>query len=70
MDGKLTRQLKQLIAESGLSEYEIAKRSGVSKGALSRFRTGERNLNLDSVDRLAEVLNLELKQTRKPKREI
>jgi transcriptional regulator with XRE-family HTH domain len=63
----LTRELKRIMAESGITEYEIAKRSGLDKGALSRFRTGERSLNLESVDKLAAVLNLELRQTRKPK---
>lgn len=71
MDKKLTlsRQLKKFIAESGYSEYRLAKLSGVHASALGRFTNGERSLGLESVEQLAEVLSFEFIQKipRQPK---
>lgn len=57
---KPSEQLRRIIAESGLSRYEIFKRSGVEQSALSRFVHGERGLTTESIDKLAETLGLEL----------
>ena len=61
-------QLRRIIAECGLSRYEIARRSGVDKAALSRFAHGERGLTTETLDRLAEALGLELVAKRRPTR--
>jgi len=50
----------------GLSRYEIAKRSGVSEATLSRFVNGQQGLSTDTLDKLANVLGLEL-VARQPK---
>ena len=63
----LSEQLRQIIRTCGMSRYQIAKRSGVSEAALSRFAAGTRGLTTDSLDRLAEVLGLDLAPKR-PKR--
>ena len=42
------------------SAYSLAHASGVNVAAVLRFKSGERSLNLQSVDALAEVLGLEL----------
>ena len=60
----LSDQLRRIIAESGLSRYELARRSGVEQSALSRFVNGQRGLTTESLDRLARTLGLEL--TAKP----
>jgi transcriptional regulator with XRE-family HTH domain len=52
--------LRSAIAESGLTRYEISKRSGVPQSALSRFVKGERSISLETLDKLAEVLDVEL----------
>jgi len=57
---RLSDQLRRIIAESGLSRYELARRSGVEQSALSRFVNGQRGLTTESLDRLAEALGLEL----------
>lgn len=57
--------LRKAMIDSGLSAYELAKRSGVNVAAVLRFKSGERSLKLESVDRLAEVLGLELQPKRK-----
>jgi plasmid maintenance system antidote protein VapI len=56
----LSEQLRERIAASRLSPYELAAASGVDRSVLSRFLTGKRSLTLDTVDKLAAVLNLRL----------
>jgi len=63
----VTKQMHRILAECGLSRYEIAKRSGVSEATLSRFVNRQQGLSTDTLDKLAEVLNLEL-TTKRPKR--
>jgi predicted transcriptional regulator len=60
---KVSEQLRAAIAEAadaGLTRYRIAKETGVSQAALSRFVNGKQGLDLASVDRLAEFLGLAL----------
>ncbi|HUW80209.1 MAG TPA: helix-turn-helix transcriptional regulator, partial [Acidocella sp.] len=56
----ISKQLRRAIVVSGLSCYRIAQLSGVSEAALSRFMSRQRGLALASVDRLADVLGLQL----------
>jgi hypothetical protein len=42
-------------------------RSGVDQAALSRFIAGKSSLNLDTVDKLVDVLGLEVRPRRKRK---
>lgn len=56
----ISDQLRQAMSESGLSAYRLAAESGVNVAAVLRFMSGERSLRLESVDRLAAVLGLEL----------
>jgi len=59
--------LRRAILESGLTRYAISVKSGVNQAALSRFVAGKRSLNLESVDKLVEVLGLEVRMPRKRK---
>jgi transcriptional regulator with XRE-family HTH domain len=68
MQGRITRTIQRVVAESGLSANEIAVRSKVNPAQLSRFLNDKRSLTLPAVEQLCEVLGLELRQTRKPKR--
>jgi transcriptional regulator with XRE-family HTH domain len=56
-------QLRDAIADSGLSAYELAKRSEVNRSTISRFIAGETGLSLDAADALAEVLGLRFAET-------
>ena len=58
--GTITEAVRRAIEESGLSRYAIAKASGVTQAALSRFVAGKRGLTTDTLDRLADVLGLEI----------
>jgi transcriptional regulator with XRE-family HTH domain len=60
MRRKLSDQLRQAIADSGITRYRISKATGINEAALGKFFHGERGLSLESIDKLAEFLKLEL----------
>lgn len=51
-------QLRGLILRTGLSSYELAKRTGVHVAMLRRFLLKERGLTTDTLDKLSEELKL------------
>ncbi len=53
-------QLKQAIQEGRLSQAALARGTGLSEGQISRFLKGERGLSLESIDKLLDVLELEI----------
>jgi DNA transposition AAA+ family ATPase len=69
MSEPFREQLKKAIEASELTRYAIAFKASVDNGALSKFIAGKRGLSLDAVDRLVEVLDLELQPRRKRKGE-
>jgi transcriptional regulator with XRE-family HTH domain len=50
--------LRSVRIAHGLSLRETAERAGIDPGHLSRVERGQRGLSVDSLGRLAEVLNL------------
>ena len=48
------------IKSAGVTRYRIARETGIDEAALSRFMSGERGLDLSTVDRLAAYLGLQL----------
>jgi transcriptional regulator with XRE-family HTH domain len=60
--GKLrfSEQLKAAIEASELTQYRIAKESGIARSSLSQFMTGKRSISLANIDAIIEVLDLEL----------
>jgi hypothetical protein len=65
----LSAILQRSIRESDLTRYAISVRSGVDQATLSRFVTGKGGLNLDSVDRLVDVLDLEIRPRRRKRKD-
>jgi transcriptional regulator with XRE-family HTH domain len=57
----VSEQLRAAIAAAPVTRYRIAQETGVSESALSRFARGTRSLDLASVDRVAQYLNLVLR---------
>ena len=64
---KLSDQLRRLIAQCGISRYEIFKRTGIDQGGMSNFMAGRRGIQLDNIDKIGKVLNLKLMQVGRPK---
>ncbi len=53
-------KLRERIADSGLSQSELARETGIPQPSISRFVSGDRGLSLEHVDTLAEYFNLKL----------
>ena len=53
-------QLRDIIEAGPLSRYRIAKDSGVDASQLLRFMRGDGRLTNDSLDKIGEVLKLQL----------
>jgi transcriptional regulator with XRE-family HTH domain len=60
-----SQQLRQAIDRSGLSHYAICQATGINKGNLSRFMSGERGLSLESIDKIVAILDLKLEARKK-----
>jgi len=59
-------QLRQAMKGSGLTRYELSRRTLVPESTLSRFARGLTfAVSLTTADKLAEVLGLELRKVRK-----
>ena len=57
---KLSDQLRRAIDGSGLSRYEISKRTGIAQATLSRFMAGIGGLSTDGLDKIADCLVINL----------
>jgi transcriptional regulator with XRE-family HTH domain len=66
-DRRFSDQIRNAVAGSELSRYELCKRTGFDQGALSRFMAGKSGLSLETLDRLAELLGLTV-VVKRPKR--
>ena len=60
----MSDQVRRAIKNCGLTQYAIAKQTGVTKGALSRFMAGERDMTLRLLGRIGPVIGVSLKVTR------
>ena len=58
----LSEQLRGMIIDSGLSVYRVAKDSGVPQPVLHRFVAGERDMYLETADRLAAYFGVGLRK--------
>ena len=54
-------QLRRLIRDCGETRYSLSQKTGIDQSALSRFATGTRGLSMEAIDRVFEVLDLEVK---------
>ena len=63
----LSQQLREAITKSGVSRYEISKKTGVSQAALSKFILGHRGISGKAMDAVGAFLGLTI-TTRKKKR--
>jgi len=61
----LTDQLRDAIKNSGATLYRIAKDSGVPYVVLHRFASGERQIKLDTADKLAAYFGMKLTKPRR-----
>lgn len=64
----MTDQLRQVIDDSGLTRYEIAKQTGIDESALAKFYNGHRGLSMEALNALGEFLQLKIMLGRKPEK--
>ena len=64
----IVAELRKAIVESGYSQNQLSELSGVNRAQINRFIKGERTLTLESAEKVAEALGLELKPKRKKTR--
>ena len=71
MSKPFSEQIRDAVNASGLSRYAICKAIGFNQGAMSRFMSGKGGLSLEIIDRLAELIGLEVttRPTPLPERE-
>ncbi|MBM4078138.1 MAG: helix-turn-helix transcriptional regulator [Planctomycetes bacterium] len=55
---RFTDELRKAVKDSGLSQAEIRKGIEVDRGLLSRFLSGKGGVGFETLDRLAEFLDL------------
>ena len=68
---KLSDQFRAAIDASSMTRYRICKELDFSESVMSRFMSGKCGLSLETLDRLGELLKLEIKVRQtggKPKR--
>lgn len=58
--GQLTKAIAAAVKASDETPYAIAKGAGVARSQLSRLMSGERGLNTDTIERLADYLGLRI----------
>ena len=56
----LSDQIRQAVEQSGLTRYRISKETGLDEGSLSKFVAGKVGLSLANLDKLADVLGLDI----------
>ena len=57
-DNTLARMVRQAIKRSGMTRFELSRRSGVPYAAVHGFVSGERDATLTTASRLLEALGL------------
>ena len=57
---KLSEQIRRAVDESGMSRYAICKAIGMHESVMSRFMNGKGGLQQDSLDALADLLELDI----------
>ena len=57
---KFAERLKELRSENGLTQTELAKKTGVSQAAIAKWESGDRTPNLDCLIILAKFFNVTL----------
>jgi len=66
--GNVLDEIRRAISESEHSRYAISKATDIDQGQLSKLMAGKRGLSIESLERLAEFLELEIVIRRKRRR--
>ena len=66
----LSDQIRRAVDDCGQTRYRISKETGIDQSTLSRFMSGERGLPMNTLDKLADDLDLNITvgKGRKPRK--
>lgn len=56
----LSARVKMILEDRGMKAIELAKSTGYSAAHISDLLSGERRWNQDSIDRVCDVLGIEI----------
>ena len=56
----ISGQLRQAIADCGLTRYRVCKMAKVDAGQMHRFTTTGKGISLETLDRIGQALRLRL----------
>jgi transcriptional regulator with XRE-family HTH domain len=65
---RFSDEIRAAVERSGLSRYAICKSLGIPQSSMSRFMSGENWLGQDTIDALAELLDLRVVAGKRPKK--
>jgi plasmid maintenance system antidote protein VapI len=60
MSDSVSDALRRALKTSESSRYAISKETGITESTLSRFLHGQATITLETADRLAHILGLQL----------
>ncbi|WP_100627015.1 helix-turn-helix domain-containing protein [Algoriphagus formosus] len=58
---KFGQRLRVLRKDKGLSQEELAEKSGLNRPYISAIEQGKRNVSLEVMEKLAEAMSLNIK---------
>ena len=61
----LSEQIRRAVAASGMSRYRICKELELAESTMSRFMTSKGGLSMESIDALADLLDLNITSPRR-----
>lgn len=64
-----TEQIREVIRKSKCSRYSICKEIGIGQASMSRFMNDDAGLSMPTLDKLAELLNFKIAQSKTKKTE-
>ena len=67
---KLSDQIRRAVDDCGQTRYRISKETRIDQSTLSRFMSAERGLPMNTLDKLADYLDLNITvgKGRKPRK--
>jgi DNA-binding phage protein len=57
---ELVSAIQETLWNRGVSQAELARQTGLSEAAISRFLKRQRECNFETIDRILDVLGLEI----------
>ena len=66
---KMSDQLRHVIENSSMSRYRIWQETGIDQSTLSKFMLSKGGLSTDALDRLADLLDVNITTGRRRQKE-